>query len=246
MKVPFFIGSAVLLSAFSFLSIPNAVNAAVAVDGIRFVYPEKANEITIKMVNKGGTPSLMQLWVDRGDTTVQPQDSDAPFLVSPPIVRIDPKNGQSVRITFTGEKLPKDRETLFWLNTLEIPPATEAQDKSVLQIAVRSHLKLFFRPAQLVGEAADAPNQVDWQVIPLAEGGYALRGKNPTPYYVTYRKLALKMGKQSYSLGSGMIDPFSNETFNIKGMRNHSGKLQLIYLPMTDYGVGAEKTSSVR
>lgn len=189
---------------------------------------------------------MMQLWVDRGDSTVQSQDSDAPFLITPPIVRIDPSNGQSVRLIFTGEVLPQDRETLFWFNTLEIPPVSVEQDKSSLQIAVRSRLKLFYRPENLVGEAADAANLVDWTVIPFAKGGYALRGNNPTPYYITYRQLVLKMGKGNYNLGSGMIPPFSSGTFNIKGMHSHSGKLQLIYQPMTDYGVGTEQTLSIR
>ncbi|ERK05889.1 fimbrial biogenesis chaperone [Serratia fonticola] len=235
-----------LLGIFSFLLTSNAASSAVAIEGIRFIYPAKANEITIKMVNKGDAPSLMQLWVDRGDSTVSFQDSDAPFLITPPIVRIDPRNGQSVRMIFTGEALPQDRESLFWFNALEIPPVSVEQDRSSLQIAVRSRLKLFYRPTNLVGEAVDAPSQVNWRVIPLANGGYALRGNNPTPYYITYRQLVLQMGKKNYNLGSGMIAPFSSEDFNIKGMHSYSGQFQLTYQPMTDYGVGAEQTFSLR
>uniref|UniRef100_A0A182SE45 Uncharacterized protein n=1 Tax=Anopheles maculatus TaxID=74869 RepID=A0A182SE45_9DIPT len=123
------------------------------------------------MVNKGNTPSLMQIWIDRGKPETQPFDSDAAFVITPPIVRIDPKNGQSVRLMFTGEKLPQDRETLFWFNALEIPPASADQDKSSLQIAVRSRLKLFYRPAGLAGDAASAPNLVKWHIVPTAKGG---------------------------------------------------------------------------
>ncbi|MCO7512223.1 fimbria/pilus periplasmic chaperone [Serratia fonticola] len=246
MKASLSLCGMVLLGIFSFLLTSNAANSAVAIEGIRFIYPAKENEITIKMVNKGDAPSLMQLWVDRGDSTVSFQDSDAPFLITPPIVRIDPRNGQSVRLIFTGEALPQDRESLFWFNALEIPPVSAEQDRSSLQIAVRSRLKLFYRPKNLVGEAADASNQVNWGVTPLAKGGYVLRGNNPTSYYITYRQLVLQMGNKNYNLGSGMIAPFSSEDFNIKGMHNHSGQFQLTYQPMTDYGVGAEQTLSLR
>ncbi|MFZ1873553.1 MAG: fimbria/pilus periplasmic chaperone [Chania sp.] len=245
MKSLFFLSSIILLSAVSYLLFPHGANAAVSIDGTRIVYPAKASEITIKMMNKGNTPSLMQIWIDRGDSVTQPQNSDAPFVITPPIVRIDPKNGQSVRVMFTGEKLPQDRETLFGFNALEIPPVSAEQDKSSLQIAVHSRLKLFYRPAGLAGDAASAPSLVNWQIVPSAKGGYVLRGKNPTAYYVTYSKLNLQADGQHYDLGTGMIAPLSSEEFSIKGMKSHSKTFQLIYRPMSDYGVGAENKMTV-
>ncbi|KFK92913.1 MULTISPECIES: fimbria/pilus periplasmic chaperone [unclassified Serratia (in: enterobacteria)] len=246
MKSLFFLCSTLLLSVATYLFFPCMANAAVSIDGTRIVYPAKASEITIKMMNKGNSPSLMQIWIDRGNPETQPQNSDAPFVITPPIVRIDPKNGQSIRLMFTGEKVPQDRETLFWFNALEIPPVSAEQDKSSLQIAVRSRLKLFYRPAGLAGDAASAPNLVKWQIIPTAKGGYTLRGQNPTPYYVTYSKLNLQSGGQHYDLGNGMIAPLSSEEFSIKGMQSHSKQSQLIYRPMSDYGVGAENKTTVQ
>ncbi|VXC80620.1 periplasmic pilin chaperone [Enterobacterales bacterium 8AC] len=245
MKSLFFLCSTLLLSVATYLFFPSMANAAVSIDGTRIVYPAKASEITIKMVNKGNTPSLMQIWIDRGNPETQPYDSDVAFVITPPIVRIDPKNGQSVRLMFTGEKLPQDRETLFWFNALEIPPVSADQDKSSLQIAVRSRLKLFYRPAGLAGDAASAPNLVKWHIVPTAKGGYVLRGQNPTPYYVTYSKLNLQTSGQHYDLGNGMIAPLSSEEFSIKGMQSYSKGAQLIYRPMSDYGVGAENKTTV-
>ena len=41
-------------------------------------------------------------------------------------------------------RLPADRESLFYYNMREIPP--KAEQKNVMQIAMQSRLKLFWRP----------------------------------------------------------------------------------------------------
>ncbi len=69
-----------------------------------------------------GRPSLTQVWVDDGRVQNQPEKDAAPFIVLPPIVRIEPGKGQSWRLVFNGSRLPQDRESLFWFNLLDIPP----------------------------------------------------------------------------------------------------------------------------
>ncbi|PJI52023.1 molecular chaperone EcpD, partial [Methylobacterium radiotolerans] len=58
----------------------------------------------------------------------------------------------------TGEPMPQDKESVFWLNVLEIPPKDKA-NQNLLQMAFRSRIKLFYRPAGLKGKAEDAPSQ---------------------------------------------------------------------------------------
>ncbi len=45
--------------------------------------------------------------------------------------------------------LPADRESLFFFNTTSIPASTTDADRNTLQIAVRTRLKLIFRPKGL-------------------------------------------------------------------------------------------------
>lgn len=46
--------------------------------------------------------------------------------------------------------LPKDRESVFYLNIFDIPTKLEnKQDKNVLQLAIKSRIKLFYRPKEL-------------------------------------------------------------------------------------------------
>ncbi|SDI42378.1 chaperone protein EcpD [Pseudomonas delhiensis] len=224
-------------------SLSSATWAAVSVQGTRLVYPASEREITVRLSNDGQVPALMQVWIDRGDIQAQPQDADAPFVVTPPIFRLDPAKGQSVRVAFSGENLPADRESLFWFNALEIPPMPEASERSYMQIAVRSRLKLFYRPPALAGSAAAAARAVRWQV--LEQGGKrVLRGDNPSPYHVSFASLGLRQGGRSHDLGPGMIEPFARGDFALPAGVRPDG-LVLEYRWMSDYGVANEERVEV-
>ena len=56
------------------------------------------------------------------DVHSTPESVDAPFLITPPLFRMDAQKEQSLRIVYTHDQLPADRESLFWLNVLEVPP----------------------------------------------------------------------------------------------------------------------------
>lgn len=232
-----------LAGAFAAVCAPLA-QAGVTIDGTRVIYPAGEREVTIKLNNEGNTPSLMQIWVDRGDIKSQPQNADAPFLVTPPIFRLDPAKSQSVRLAFTGEKLPQDRESLFWFNAMEVPPLPKANELSFMQVAVRSRLKLFYRPAGLPGDLPSAVKQVNWTVVAVA-GGYALRGQNPSPYHVSFSALNLQTGDKRYDAGQGMIAPFASHDFPLKNLTGKPAGGQLRYRWMSDYGVGEEQQAAV-
>ncbi|MCV5656029.1 fimbria/pilus periplasmic chaperone, partial [Escherichia coli] len=80
--------------------------------------------------------------------------------------------------------LPKDRESVFWFNVLEVPPkpdAATATNQSLLQLAFRTRIKLFYRPEGLKGNPSDAPLALKWSWA-TAGGQTALQVTNPTPY----------------------------------------------------------------
>ncbi|MDE9471355.1 fimbria/pilus periplasmic chaperone, partial [Xenorhabdus bovienii] len=89
-----------------------------------------------------------------GDAEALPEDINVPFILTPPVNRIDPNKGQSLRIRYIeNNHLPADRESLFWLNALEIPvKIKEEGNRNYLQFAIRTCIKIFFRPSSLKGE----------------------------------------------------------------------------------------------
>ncbi|MET0547790.1 MAG: fimbria/pilus periplasmic chaperone [Xanthomonas sp.] len=174
-----------LLLAVLTLPLCPSVLAGVIVNGTRVIYPAQAREVTMQIDNVGDAPSLVQAWIDSGNPGQSADASDAPFVLTPPISRIEPGRSQALRIIFSGKALPSDRESVFWLNVLDVPPAASGADgdaaKNYLQVAFRSRIKLFYRPQGLPGEANDAPQALRWQRL----SSERMRIDNPTPYYVT-------------------------------------------------------------
>ncbi|MBB4814728.1 MULTISPECIES: fimbria/pilus periplasmic chaperone [Pseudomonas] len=211
--------------------------AGVVITGTRLVYPANQKEITVKLNNNGLMPALVQAWVDTGDMQSSPTSSKAPFVLSPPVSRIDPSKGQSLRLMFTGAALPSDKESVFWLNVLEIPPKAEgAVDQNVLQMAFRSRIKIFYRPDGLPGTAVDAPAMVQWKVIRQGQE-YALQAFNPTAYHVSQVDLTLLVGEQRYESENGMVGPGQTKVFVLPGLKSlPPTSAQVAYNAINDYG----------
>ena len=94
-------GLVLLFSAFSL----NAM-ADVVINGTRIVFNAKDKESTIQLKNRGNNPYLLQIWMDDGNPNAKPGEITVPFLIAPPVVRIDPAKGQAVRIMATNPSLP--------------------------------------------------------------------------------------------------------------------------------------------
>lgn len=198
--------------------------ANVVVTGTRVVYKADEKEVTIRLNNEGGTPSLVQMWLDNGDPAATPDSAKVPFVMTPPLFRLDPGKAQAVRLTYTQEPLPSDRESIFWLNVLDIPPKPEksAGDNN-LQIALRSRLKVFFRPGGLPGNAAEAPRQLRWSLARTEAGAFVLKASNPTPYHVSFGRVSLVSGdkavEQNASRPLMMVAPGDTISLDVNGLK---------------------------
>jgi len=198
-------------------------NASVVITGTRVIYPATAREVTVKLNNNGDAPALVQAWIDDGDASFDAQQRPMPFTLTPPVFRIDPAKGQMLRLTYTGEPLPADRESVFWLNVLEVPPKPQiagGDGKSLLQMAFRSRIKLFFRPAGLAGDANDAANKLTWSLARASGDGkqIVLLAKNPTPYHVTVLRASVEIGGKTHDSAAGMIAPRAQHEFALPGL----------------------------
>lgn len=230
------LGLALGIAAFIFIG--QAV-AGIVVTGTRVIYPAGKKEVTVKLNNNGGSPVLVQSWIDSGDVKASPTNSKAPFIITPPVSRVDPNKGQSLRLMFTGASLPLDKESVFWLNIFEIPPNSEAAPgENKLHMAFRSRLKLFYRPADLAGKPADAPAQVKWSVSPAVTGaGYSLQAFNPSAYHVSQASITLVDGGKRYEVPPAMIKPGETKSFPVKGLQSApSTSSKVEFEAINDYG----------
>lgn len=224
--------------------------AGVVIAGTRVIVPSQEREVTVKLSNAGKTPALVQAWLDNGDASEAPEKIHVPFVLTPTMFRLDPDKGQTLRLIYTKEPLATDKESLFWLNVLEVPPKAQAgDDANHLQLAFRTRIKVIFRPQGLPGKAEDAPAQVRWEVTRDASGkGYALKGTNPTPYIVNLGEVALQAGGKTFDAGSGFIKPGESGSFPVKDLSSApAAGAEVNYSGINDWGgtvAGKQSVSS--
>ncbi|MBH3421108.1 MULTISPECIES: fimbria/pilus periplasmic chaperone [Pseudomonas] len=225
----------------------SSANASVVIAGTRVIYNAPEHETTLKISNKGQEPALIQAWVDNGEANAEPSEIDVPFTVTPPLARLDPQKSQTLRIFYTGEALPKNKESVFWLNVLEVPPrpAADKEDKNHLQLAIRSRIKLFFRPADLKGDAAHTPGSITWRLIRDA-GGSALEAHNPSVFHASFASLEVGSGGKTATFEEGgMLAPGETRSFPLKGQVSSGIDAKVHYRAINDYGGITEGDASL-
>lgn len=200
--------------------------SSVVITGTRVIYPAGQKEVTVKLSNAGTSPVLVQSWIDNGDLNAKPENISVPFILTPPINRIEPGKGQTLRLSYTGAPLPANKESVYWLNVLEVPAKAKGQSaENYLQMAFRSRIKLFYRPAGLAGNANDAAKELSWTA-----GNGGLIATNPTPYYVSLVTVAVN----NKPVEGQMVAPGSSQTFKLPAAVSAGNKVQLTFV--NDYG----------
>lgn len=226
--LPFWYGWLLAACLFS-----GAANANVVIAATRVIYPADVAEVTVSLSNKGQHPSLIQVWIDEGRTDVPVEQLQVPFSLTPALFRLNPGNGQTLRLFLGEHDFAQDRERLYWLNVLDIPPKGQG---NALQIAVRSRIKLLYRPMGLAGSAQHAPQALTWRLLKRGDA-WMLEAHNPSRYYVHLSELSVHLGGREYPAASSHIDPLSTRLFAVEGLdQPESSVVNVHFGTITDYG----------
>ncbi|WP_019099176.1 fimbrial biogenesis chaperone [Pseudomonas putida] len=209
MKTMMFAKVALLGALTSFNSL---ANAGIMLGGTRVLYTEPTKEASIMVMNQGAQDIMIQSWIE---PEVKDGVQNVPFVITPALSRLGGNKQQLLRIFYSGEHLPGDKESLFRLNVQEIPQ--KSKDENSLQIAVRQRLKLFYRPASLVGKPDEAPKQLHWRLVEQS-GKAAVEVRNPSAFHVSFASVTLHNGSVSYPVSAGMIAPGKTQVFNVQGL----------------------------
>ncbi len=181
-----------------FIAQINASWAGIALDRTRMIITGDARSVSANLTNTSPSiPFLAQSWVEDAHGT----KITSPLMVLPPLQRINGGQKGIARVTKTSRinALPQDRESLFYLNVREIPPKPDKPN--VLQLAMQSRIKLFYRPTAIVPET---PGAVWQNQLIFHKQGQRWTVDNPTPYFVTLIGLSRKPEAQ----GGGRLTDF--------------------------------------
>ncbi len=216
--------------------------ASVVIDGTRVIYPAEQSEVSVRLTNQGAEPKLVQVWIDDGDRQASPDKIKVPFIVLTPIFRMDPSKGQVTRIQYLNNMpLPANKESVFWLNVLEIPakPTGEEAEENYLQFRYRTRIKLFYRPKGLAGTAVEAPDKLKFKYKP----GY-VQVENPTAYNVSMVELEVGKDAVGGKIEPRMLAPFSTTLLELKDASQQLSTPKIIYKAINDYGGAPDREKS--
>ncbi|WP_032697818.1 fimbria/pilus periplasmic chaperone [Raoultella planticola] len=212
---------AILASFFVFLSIPQS-HAGVALGATRVVYPADKKQVQLAVTNNEEKSNyLIQSWIENADG-----EKDNRFVITPPLFSMQGKKENTLRIIdATNGKLPKDRESLFWINVKAIPALDKSREnENYLQFAIVSRIKLYYRPVGLDIAPEQAPEK-----LRFSREMNKLTIINPTPYFLAVTDL--KIGNKS--LEHALVPPVGKISVNIP---SGSGFGDISYKVINDYG----------
>ncbi|SPY96580.1 fimbrial chaperone [Proteus mirabilis] len=212
------------------LCVINQAYAAVSLGATRVIYFAGEKQVKLPVINNDEKRYLIQSWIENSEGK-----KDNSFVITPPLFSMQGKKENTLRIIdATNNKLPKDRETLFWLSVKSIPAVEKSlANENMLQLAIISKIKFFYRPKDLI----ISPDE-NYKKLQFKRNNDTLIIKNPTPYFITMTELELG-GKK---LENTMVPPFEDKSISIP--TSAYGKLS--FQTINDYGAITPKNNRRR
>ncbi|HAV1570371.1 TPA: molecular chaperone [Enterobacter hormaechei subsp. steigerwaltii] len=176
-----------------------AVADGLTLGGTRLVYYAAKKEASISLENRGGSvPQLVQSWVsDKNRNT-----DIVPFVTTPPVSKLGLDDTIFIRVVYTGQSLPYDRETQFLLNIRAIPATERKNNPQRLVIATQNIIKMIYRPVGLTSEDASRAGER----LKVSRINNSVLFDNPTPYVISLAAVVIN-GKKVERPGT--IQPYS-------------------------------------
>lgn len=194
------------------LFISSTASATVSPDRTRIIFNASDKSVSIRLNNQSKSdPYLAQSWIEDANGK-KTRNFISPL---PPMLRIEPNEQAQVRLMGLAElsQLPQDRETLFFYNVREIPP--KAQEQNVMQIAMQSRLKLFWRPKAIELKSGQS---IPVQNVVVFRTQAGLNLKNPTPYHITVGYIGQNGKTLMPGAESVMLSPFGQSEQKLKNL----------------------------
>lgn len=192
------------------LGLWGAGQGALAVDGVaahapRIILNAQDRNVATLIGNTDGYATLVRASISAENANA---DSLPPFIAMPSLFRLWAGGQQVIRIIRTPGALPADRESLFYLHTLETPIVEDVDSGEGDQWEKVERVAFIYRPQHLATLPADAPRQLLWRLVQRGTTRY-LRVTNPSPYHIDFVGVRVVDGQalQELGAGDGMLAP---------------------------------------
>lgn len=204
--------------------------AGIQVDQTRVIYNGGVKSASLDIHNDQPETYMVQTWLDRGDSSKMPKD--IPIQVIPPVLKLAGNKEAVLRFIYSGNGLPQDRESVFWVNVQEIPPS--AKGENVLQIAIRTRVKLFYRPDGLNTTLQQQAEKLKWH-----REGSKLVVENNGPLNVTLGVVKVKNAAgKTQDINGDMIKAFDRSTVTLPAGAEKLSQFSFTFI--NEYGGNTE------
>ena len=195
-----------LLVLFSF----NAI-ASVTLGNTRIIYPSNTLGKDIIFNNNDHSDYIIQAWVDSGDIDSSPENADSDFILMPAMFKIKGKSNQVLRMMYSGQELPLDRESIFYFNFVQFPLSKTNDNQMV--VVLKNRVKILYRPEKL---ASSLMNSVEDLKYKIKSG--TLNINNDSGYHINIANIIIKGPNEEQVINNVTIPPFSSlkESVTIK------------------------------
>ncbi|WP_181317694.1 fimbria/pilus periplasmic chaperone [Photobacterium phosphoreum] len=166
-----------LLAVVCSFMVVNTASAALALDATRYIYDGDATSISAIVNNASDKMYGAQVWVANMDKS----DTRPVFIATPSFFKIKGHGKQVFRIMKMTDYMPKNKESVYWLNLQEIPPLLKGNG---ISMAIRTRVKLIYRPQSLIKGRKDAESRMTIEYLPGEQ--YLV---NSTPYIFSIGEL---------------------------------------------------------
>lgn len=161
-----------------------------------------------------------------GNTTIAPEKIQVPFILTPPVSRVAGGSGQQLKIRKMPNNLPHNKESLFYLNVLDIPPNNpQNAGKNKIKLALQNRIKLLWRPSGIAPVDKKSLSQLN-----IKKKNNAISINNETANWITVTTIKAQNVKVNNE--SILLPPFSNNDITLKN--NHASEYELTVVD--DYG----------
>jgi P pilus assembly protein, chaperone PapD len=227
-----FVRAVVAVALLISLFVVKNASATVIMIGSRVIYHSEDQSVDIQLRNRDSFPYVIQAWLDSGDIESTPATGKSPFMITPPSFRIAANEGQILRLSkIGGTALPKDRESVFYFNFLQIPPSNLGGDKkNKITLMLKSRIKVFYRPSEITAN----PKKIG-DMLSFASSGNGVAIKNNSPFFLSIADV--QVDGKTLKAKVPMVSPFSSQDVSINGGAAQKGKpakVKITYI--NDYG----------
>ncbi|WP_237932209.1 fimbrial biogenesis chaperone [Buttiauxella sp. S19-1] len=228
-----------LLVLFSLCSLSG--HASIKLGSNRLIYDGDKSDVTLSLKNDDARVFLVQTWMDtKGNPLLT--GIKIPFMIAPALFQMEPNSENLIQLVYFGAGLPKDRESLLWLNIKTVPAVSDGEKElnNKMLLAVSNRIKVFYRPEGLQGTSVAAIKNLTWK----RDGKQSVAAVNNTPFYVVMNKLMLNNNETVVSIETNntVVPPFGQKIFRLTAQSPDT--ITVSWSGINDYSIPSQSYST--